>query len=149
MHPCMGGYRYFLHPTSSHHILPESTAFSIIKCILFHTQKKQSEASGTNPIPRPLPALNLFADFRSVTEGEPPFRLKLQVPLASRAIDTTPTADDSTAKYFITNRTGLAVMPIHLQERCITVILSLCLQIFFWSYRIFFNKESHAFGNNR
>lgn len=32
--------------------------------------KKLPEASGINPMPRPLPALNLRADFRTVAEGE-------------------------------------------------------------------------------
>ena len=36
----------------------------------FHTQKKRPEAPGTNPMPRPLPALNLRVDFCPIAEGE-------------------------------------------------------------------------------
>lgn len=36
----------------------------------FHAQKKRPKASGTKPMPQPLPALNIRADFHSVAKSE-------------------------------------------------------------------------------
>lgn len=43
---------------------------SIHRTFYFHAQKKVAGASGTNPMPWPLPALNLRAYFRPIAEGE-------------------------------------------------------------------------------
>ncbi len=46
------------------------TQISIHSNTLFSRTKKVAGASDTNPMPRPLPASNLRADFRTVSEGE-------------------------------------------------------------------------------
>lgn len=55
-------------PTSKLYL--NSSQISIHSILYFSAQEKRPEASGINPMPRPLPALNLRADFHPIAEGE-------------------------------------------------------------------------------